>query len=91
MDPDLSALAAALDRQIRVLAPVAARLRMAVVHPPVAPPDWHGPAAVSFGELEMQLRAQLRRAADAAEAALHAGRLAAGQLALALEVQIPHD
>ena len=90
MDPDLSALAQALDRQIRVLAPVSARLHMTVVHPPVAPQDWQGSASSAFRELEVQLRAQLRRAAEAAEAALHASRLAEAQIVLAV-TQAPHD
>jgi hypothetical protein len=74
-------LVAALDSQISVLAPVAARLHLAVVHPPIAPHDWQGPASRSFGDLEQRLRSSLRLADDAAGAALHASRIARGQVA----------
>lgn len=80
MDPDTSALRAALERQVAVLAPVAARLRVATAHPPISPHDWHGPAASAYRELEQRLRARLVSAGDAAEAARHCARLTLAQL-----------
>jgi hypothetical protein len=81
MHPDHAALQAALARRISALAPVAAHLREAVVHPAVAPHDWSGPAARAYRDLESELRGRLRHAADAAESALHESRLAMSQLA----------
>jgi hypothetical protein len=80
MTPDLLLLQAALERQIAVLAPISHRLRLAVVHPPIAPHDWLGPASRSYAALEEQLRARLRDAEDAVVGALHDSRLAVGQL-----------
>lgn len=76
MTPDPAALRAALERQVSVLAPVAAHLRAATAHPPISPHDWHGPAASAYGDLEQRLRAALVSADDAAAEALHAARLA---------------
>jgi hypothetical protein len=87
MFPDLAALEAALERHAVALAPVAQHLREAVVHPPVAPHDWGGPAARSYRELEHQLRGRVRHAADAAERALHETRLALAR-ASALEAEV---
>ena len=81
MTPDLALLHAALERRIAVLAQIAHRLRLAVVHPPIAPYDWRGPASRSYASLEEQVRSRIREAEDAVAAALHHSRLAAGQLA----------
>jgi hypothetical protein len=77
---DSTELLAALEHQIAVLAPIAARLHAAVVHPPIAPHDWQGPASRSYGAFEQQLRDLLRAADDAVGASLHSSRLARGQL-----------
>jgi len=78
--PDQALLRAYLDRQAEALAPVAARLHDAVVHPPIAPADWHGPASDAYAQLEAQLRARIRAAEASAAAALHSTRIALGQL-----------
>jgi hypothetical protein len=80
MTPDLALLRAALERQIALLAPIAHRLQQAVVHPPIAPHDWRGPASRSYAALEEQLRSRIREAEDAVGAALHHSRLALGQV-----------
>lgn len=80
MDPDTSAVRAALERQAAVLAPVAARLRAATAHPPISPHDWHGPAASAYRHLEERLRVRLVSAGDAADAARHSARLTLAQL-----------
>lgn len=86
MTPDFAALSAALERQIALLAPIEHRLRLAVVHPPIAPHDWQGPASRAYSSLEEQLRACIRDADEAAAAALHHARLAVGQVAAQLRV-----
>src|SRR5690606_14880937 len=73
-------LAAALERQAALLAPVAAHLAAASAHPPIAPADWGGPASRAFAELEGRLRAQLARADEAVAAALHGTRIALGRV-----------
>lgn len=87
MHPDHAALQAALARRIAALAPVAGHLREAVVHPTVAPHEWSGSAARAYRELEGALRGRLRHAADAAEGALHEGRLALARLELLAQQQ----
>lgn len=77
MNPSLLPL---LEHQARVLAPVAARLHVAVAHPPIAPHEWQGEAARSFERLEEQLRGRLREAEDRVASALHSTRLAIGRL-----------
>jgi hypothetical protein len=89
MTPDLARLHAALERQIALLAPIAHRLRLAVVHPPIAPHDWRGPASRSYASLEEQLRSRIRDAEDAVAAALHHSRLAAGQVAAVPVTAVP--
>jgi hypothetical protein len=78
--PELSLLRMCLERQAEALGPVAARLHEAVVHPPVSPYDWHGPASDSYAALESHLRARIRAAEAAVTAALHSTRAALGQL-----------
>lgn len=89
MNPDLTALQVALERQAEVLAPIAHRLRLGVVHPPVAPHDWSGPASVTFAEREVTLRQLIRHAAEAAETALHETRLALSQVGHLQAVRVP--
>ncbi|HEV7742006.1 MAG TPA: hypothetical protein VGO65_06265 [Pseudolysinimonas sp.] len=81
MTPDLLLLQAALERQVALLTPISHRLRLAVVHPPIAPHDWSGPASRSYGSLEQQLRVRIREADDAVSGALSDCRLALGQVA----------
>jgi hypothetical protein len=81
MHPDHAALQAALARRIAALAPVAGHLRESVVHPTVAPHEWSGSAARAYRDREGELRGSIRHAADVAEAALHAARLAVARLA----------
>jgi hypothetical protein len=69
-----------LEHSAGVLAPVAARLHVAVAHPPISPHEWQGPAAQAFEQLEEELRSRLRAAEDAAASALHSMRIAIGQL-----------
>jgi hypothetical protein len=78
--PDQALLRAYLERQEQALSPVVARLREAVVHPPISPHDWHGPASDSYAALESRLRARIRAAEAAVTDALHSTRLALGQL-----------
>ncbi|MBX3195210.1 MAG: hypothetical protein KF727_08965 [Microbacteriaceae bacterium] len=78
--PSDPVLRAALDRQAAVLAPISARLHAAVVHPPVAPHDWGGPAARGFAELEHELRTSIAAADDTVSGLLHATRIAAGRV-----------
>lgn len=80
MTPDPVLLAAALERQAAVLAPLSARLEAAVVHPPIAPREWGGPASRAFADLERRLRAELVRADEAVGAALHGTRIALGRI-----------
>jgi hypothetical protein len=89
MEPDLAGLRVALERQALMLAPIAHRLRLGVVHPPVAPHDWNGPASVSFGALENRLRHAIRLAADATDEALHATRIAVAQVTRLQQVVVP--
>lgn len=78
--PDQALLRVYLERQAQALAPVAMRLREAVVHPPISPHDWHGPASDSYAALESQLRARIRAAEAAVTEALHSTRIALGEL-----------
>jgi len=78
--PEQALLRAHLERQAAALAPVAASLRDAVAHPPIAPHDWHGPASQAYAELEARLRQRVAAAGSAAGDALHSTRSALGQL-----------
>jgi hypothetical protein len=74
------ALRAALAHQAAVLAPIRARLQEEVVHPPIAPHDWRGPAAYAYALVEDRLRSRIRAAEAVVEQALHHTRIAMGQL-----------
>jgi hypothetical protein len=89
--PDNPALLAALERQAAVLAPIAQHLHGTVVHPPIAPYEWQGPASQAYRELEQQLRERLRSADDMVSAALFSTRLAIGQLAVGRLAVGRHD
>lgn len=80
MTTDDIALRAALIHQAAVLAPIHARLRAAVVHPPIAPRSWRGSAAYAYALVEDRLRGRIRAADDAVAEALHHTRIAIGQL-----------
>lgn len=71
---------AALEHQAAILAPIAARLHAATVHPPISPHDWGGPAARGFDELEQRLRSRIARADECVSNLLHDTRLALGAL-----------
>ncbi|HWM34886.1 MAG TPA: hypothetical protein VNR36_11670 [Pseudolysinimonas sp.] len=75
MNPD-PAVRAALQQRITILAPVSARLHAAHVHPPIAPHDWHGPAARAFADLEAELRGRITAADELVAALLRESRLA---------------
>lgn len=80
MTPESALLHAALQRQADALAPIAARLQLAVAHPPIAPLEWDGPAAQGYADLEGRLRSRIRAADDMVSAALHHTKLALGQV-----------
>jgi hypothetical protein len=75
MTPD-PALRAALEHQVAILVPIAGRLRAAIVHPPIAPHDWGGPASSGFDELEGRLRRRIAVAEDCVATLLRDTRLA---------------
>jgi hypothetical protein len=79
MTPDPSALAAALERQAQLLAPVAAGLHAAAAYPAVAPHDWRGPASQAYRDLEQRLRSRVADADAAVATALRSTRLALAQ------------
>lgn len=74
------ALRTALAQQVAALIPVAAGLRAAVAHPPVAPADWHGPASDAYSQLEARLRSRVAAAERAVTATLQSSRVALGEL-----------
>ncbi len=81
MDPTADpALQHALEQQVSGLMPVAAALRAAVAHPPVAPADWHGPASSAYAALEARMRSGVAAAEDAVVATLQSSRIALGEL-----------
>ncbi|CAN5539414.1 hypothetical protein BH09ACT4_BH09ACT4_05670 [soil metagenome] len=80
MTPDSTLLQVQLRRQAAALAPVAIHLQAAMMHPPISPHDWYGPASLSYADLETRLRARIAAAGDAVESALRSTRVAIGQL-----------
>jgi hypothetical protein len=74
-----AALRQALEQQAAALSPVAARLHVAVVHPPVAPVDWHGPASDAYAGLEAGMRSRIAAAEDAVAATLRSTNVALGE------------
>ncbi len=77
---DVVALCRAVELQVAALAQVAAGLRAAVAHPPLAPADWHGPASDAYGALESRLRSQLAAAERAVSVTLQTSRIAFAEL-----------
>ncbi len=81
MDPTTdAALRTALEQQVSGLIPVVTGLRAAILHPAVAPADWHGPASSAYASLEARMRSRLAAAEQAATHALQISRLALGEL-----------
>jgi hypothetical protein len=74
------ALRHALEQQVSALIPIAADLHVAVVHPPVAPADWHGPASDAYASLEARMRSRVVEADRAVAATLQTSRIALGDL-----------
>jgi hypothetical protein len=72
------ALRHALEQQVSALVPIAADLHAAVVHPAVAPADWHGPASDAYASLEAQMRSRIAEAERAVAVTLQTSRLALG-------------
>ena len=75
-----AALRRALEDQLSGLMPIAAGLRAAVAHPPIAPADWHGPASDAYAGLEVRLRSRLAEAERAVTTAVQTSRLALAEL-----------
>lgn len=74
------ALRRALERQVAALVPVDAELQSAATHPPLAPPDWHGPASRAYDGLMVRLRTRLSVAERAVAGALQTSRHALADL-----------
>ncbi len=89
MFPDPRSLEVPLERQLTVLAPISSRLHVAAMHPLVAPHDWRGPASLAYRDLEEELLASVRRAAETAEAAVHSTRRALVALERLAELEVP--
>ena len=73
-------LRALLEQQAAHLAPISARLHVASAHPPIAPTDWHGPAADGYAAFETRLRSQIVAGERAVDEALRSTRVALGEL-----------
>jgi hypothetical protein len=78
--PTAAALRHALEQQVAALVPIVAGLHAAVVHPAIAPADWHGPASDAYAGLESRLRSRVAVAERAATTVLQTSRLALAEL-----------
>ncbi len=74
------ALRHALEQQAAALLPIVADLHAAVVHPPVAPAEWHGPASDAYAGLERRMLARVAEAERLVAATLQSTRVALGHL-----------